>query len=429
MADVIPDVNLDGRETTALQHSLYEQFISACLGSYGDNCSNSCTWNCRGNATCNNENGHCSNGCKPGYDFSKDPLCSTACDGSYGDKCSKACTWNCRGNETCNNENGHCSNGCKPGYNFTKDPLCTTECSGYFGNNCSSRCHCRNDSETCNILDGHCTSGCAEGWGGNNCSIDHNILLAGIYNPTATQSSTYRSCDASRIIDGVLWTYDTNNCSKCSATNGQDVPWAQIALNRQIVGSSVRIFGRSDPAQQSQYLSVYIRNDTRADGNEILIGIINDTSSEIGELIHLKNRTFRYLVVEKSTTSVMAICEIKLYKAECQDGNFGDMCALECHCFDGKPCDTVTGQCNSPGCFAGWQGEACNRSFVVMESLLHYLLEEKVEQDGREQTCLTDAHWCPEEVLLLFVENGVFVEFLNDMHQPYVNVESSHNKS
>ncbi|KAH3857859.1 hypothetical protein DPMN_100474, partial [Dreissena polymorpha] len=88
-----------------------------------------------------------------------------------------------------------------------------------------------------------------------------------------------------------------------------------IALNRQIVGSSVRIFGRSDPAQQSQYLSVYIRNDTRADGNEILIGIINDTSSEIGELIHLKNRTFRYLVVEKSTTSVMAICEIKLYKA------------------------------------------------------------------------------------------------------------------
>ncbi|KAH3709317.1 hypothetical protein DPMN_068779 [Dreissena polymorpha] len=29
---------------------------------------------------------------------------------------------------------------------------------------------------------------------------------------------------------------------------------------------------------------------------------------------------------------------------------------------------------------------------VVMESIVYCLLKEEVEQDGREQTCLTDAH-------------------------------------
>ncbi|KAH3838240.1 hypothetical protein DPMN_111648 [Dreissena polymorpha] len=33
-----------------------------------------------------------------------------------------------------------------------------------------------------------------------------------------------------------------------------------------------------------------------------------------------------------------------------------------------------------------------------MESPLNYLLKENVEQDWREQTSLTDANFCPEEV-------------------------------
>ncbi|KAH3827152.1 hypothetical protein DPMN_129081 [Dreissena polymorpha] len=53
-----------------------------------------------------------------------------------------------------------------------------------------------------------------------------------------------------------------------------------------------------------------------------------------------------------------------------------------------------------------------------MKSLLYYLLKQKVEQDEREQTSLTDANGCPEEVHLLSVEKyctvGVSVEFLND---------------
>ncbi|KAH3882350.1 hypothetical protein DPMN_006285 [Dreissena polymorpha] len=41
------------------------------------------------------------------------------------------------------------------------------------------------------------------------------------------------------------------------------------------------------------------------------------------------------------------------------------------------------------GYISSTDGDKC---MGVMESLLHYLLEEKVGQDGREQTTLTDAH-------------------------------------
>ncbi|KAH3709326.1 hypothetical protein DPMN_068788 [Dreissena polymorpha] len=47
---------------------------------------------------------------------------------------------------------------------------------------------------------------------------------------------------------------------------------------------------------------------------------------------------------------------------------------------------------------ADWSSTEGDRSVVVMESLLHYLLTEKVEQGGTEQTSLTDAHCCPNDV-------------------------------
>jgi hypothetical protein len=30
-----------------------------------------------------------------------------------------------------------------------------------------------------------------------------------------------------------------------------------------------------------------------------------------------------------------------------------------CHCKDKRACNQVTGQCQTPGCLAGWQGVAC----------------------------------------------------------------------
>ncbi|KAH3787360.1 hypothetical protein DPMN_165484 [Dreissena polymorpha] len=74
-----------------------------------------------------------------------------------------------------------------------------------------------------------------------------------------------------------------------------------------------------------------------------------------------------------------------------------------------------------------------NRVVMVFEDLLHYIRKEKIKQDGGAQTSLTYFFLSPKEVIHLSVETytaaGVSVELLYDLHQPFVNVESSQNLS
>ncbi|KAH3881328.1 hypothetical protein DPMN_005253 [Dreissena polymorpha] len=64
------------------------------------------------------------------------------------------------------------------------------------------------------------------------------------------------------------------------------------------------------------------------------------------------------------------------------------------------------GQCHQR--ISSWRRKGsstiANRGVVVMERLMHYLLNEKVKQDGRKQNSLTDVHGCPEEVPPLSIE-------------------------
>ncbi|KAH3717937.1 hypothetical protein DPMN_060733 [Dreissena polymorpha] len=64
-----------------------------------------------------------------------------------------------------------------------------------------------------------------------------------------------------------------------------------------------------------------------------------------------------------------------------------------------------------------------------MESLLNYLLKENVKQDGVEKTFLTGAQESPTEVPFLskYCAAGLFVEFLDNLQQLFLNVESYHN--
>ncbi|KAH3890354.1 hypothetical protein DPMN_014433 [Dreissena polymorpha] len=66
-----------------------------------------------------------------------------------------------------------------------------------------------------------------------------------------------------------------------------------------------------------------------------------------------------------------------------------------------------------------------------MGSFQNYLFNEKVEQDGKRQTALTDDQLCPKEVTSLSVKKncaaGVSVDFLDDLQQSLVNVGTSHN--
>jgi hypothetical protein len=55
----------------------------------------------------------------------------------------------------------------------------------------------------------------------------------------------------------------------------------------------------------------------------------------------------------------MTVNIIWLLFKECNKGNFGTGCLHSCHCSDNNRCDQVTGKCQTPGCQAGWTGEAC----------------------------------------------------------------------
>ena len=157
-------------------------------------------------------------------------------DGTYGHNCVYNCSGNCLNDSPCNRQNGHCEEGCKPGY---ANVLCNksmlifvtlsamrkrffssmfkmtvyvlkqyvdlkssvqlindanvlysvnlsfnwfTGClSGFYGNMCGQSCsgHCLNNS-VCDHIDGTCRDGCEAGYVGklcNTCKIDILLFL------------------------------------------------------------------------------------------------------------------------------------------------------------------------------------------------------------------------------------------------------------
>ncbi|XP_052219415.1 uncharacterized protein LOC127836837 isoform X2 [Dreissena polymorpha] len=143
-------------------------YAGDCLkGTYGDACSRSC--HCKD--TCDYATGDCS-ACLPGWTSAS---CDKACVGSYGENCSYLCTGNCRNNETCNIENGHCLHGCKPGYDFSKDPLCNTVCRHI------NIPHCVSGQQQCDgFSDGIMCTQCEPGYhsgGYNQGCIDYNCTF------------------------------------------------------------------------------------------------------------------------------------------------------------------------------------------------------------------------------------------------------------
>ncbi|XP_052256587.1 uncharacterized protein LOC127861905 isoform X2 [Dreissena polymorpha] len=344
----------------------------ACVGRYGHNCTNSCSENCLHNSSCNHVNGECLYGCKSGYDYGSDKKCNVSCIlGTYGLNCTKSCSMNCMNTSDCKNDDGSCIGGCVAGYDFSASQLCNTTCSGYFGKMCSHQCHCNNRTEVCDPFNGTCVSGCLEGWSGSNCSVDLNILRSDKYNVSVSQSSNYSTCTAERAIDGLLGTLNTTDaafCTSCSATSNIEAPWWQIHLDRKILGLSVRVFGRKDNANmlQSQNILVYVSNETfTEDSNVTLVGEIHNPTTDDGETLSLNKTIFQYMRLRLWNASYMALCEVKLFGADCLAGHYGEYCDLQCNCLDNKDCDAVSGKCSHEGCKPGWKGDACDTRCII----------------------------------------------------------------
>ncbi|XP_052791670.1 multiple epidermal growth factor-like domains protein 10 [Mya arenaria] len=118
---------------------------------------------------------------------------------------------------------------------------------------------------------------------------------------------------------------------------------------------------------QSSNLTVYANNISITGGaifsDWTNLGDIMSSDNVNGVLLDLQSpRAFRYLTITNNGTTVMTICEVKLYAKDCDVGKFGDRCVNHCHCKDGRLCDSVTGECSTIGCSAGWKELACNIS-------------------------------------------------------------------
>ncbi|XP_053388791.1 multiple epidermal growth factor-like domains protein 10, partial [Mercenaria mercenaria] len=333
------------------------------IGTYGQNCSRSCT-NCTHGSTCNNVDGACPRGCNPGYNWAANKRCNTACetgrygyncssycsihclngisqcdkatgickqgcaagymgrscstvcaDGKFGPGCNLNCSGHCYNGETCTKTTGKCLYGCEAGYIGLN---CSTPCpNGTFGANCSRRCHCINGTD-CRNTDGFCKNGCAFGWKGHTCSEDLNIIH-GIRQTVRTNQSTTlppaANYGSSKAIDGVQ-SYTVDTCACCSVTYGTSPSWWQIDLRTKYLIEYVEIFGRaSGNAEQLQGAKIYAGNISMA-GNvttgDFIFEVpkINDSTHFVE---HMDPVIARFFVV-KPLYGILTLCEFRLFK-------------------------------------------------------------------------------------------------------------------
>ncbi|WAQ98617.1 MEG10-like protein [Mya arenaria] len=180
---------------------------------------------------------------------------------------------------------------------------------------------------------------------------------------------------------------DSTLCLACSATVGIESPWLQIDFGTKAMMRTLRIFGRDyDTPGQSSNLLVSISNTSHFVNQNFStwedFGLINASDPYNGVMWDLGvNRVLQYLVFRRPLPSVMAICEVAVFNTDCEKGFFGDKCASMCQCKDEQPCDSVTGKCATPGCFAGWKGDSCSTDSELSRyttNANHHILDKTV---------------------------------------------------
>ncbi|XP_052793366.1 uncharacterized protein LOC128227154 isoform X2 [Mya arenaria] len=334
--------------------------LACSKGTYGENCSGNCSSFCV-DGQCDHITGVCDRGCIPGYDYNKDTHCKTPCQvGTYGQNCANFCG-HCRSKEACEESTGKCANGCDLGFS---GKMCKEPCkNGFFGYNCSLSCHCNGSDFMCDDRYGNCSSGCSFGYGGFNCSIDLDIISSGMVNPLVNQSSQYMRCNAEKAIDRLLFISNDQLCETCSATSGNEPPQWQLDLGRKVLLQGYRIYGRMSggPGQSSNF-NVYVSNISTFTE---FVEHVESTLHDDGYIRRFSlPRIIQFLTLNRSNSSVLTLCEVKLYDGGCELGKYGEGCIHDCHCANEEICDGVTGECASQNCKRGWTGFSCNFPLV-----------------------------------------------------------------
>ncbi|XP_052263765.1 uncharacterized protein LOC127866938 isoform X2 [Dreissena polymorpha] len=236
-----------------------------------------------------------------------------------------------------------------------------------------------------------------------------NLLTVPGLNYSVNQAATFALCSADHAIDGKYsssYPDGLDICRQCSATDDDPLPWWEINFGQKVIANFITIIGRlGSPEEQSKDLLVYTSDAPQTNDNHSLVIMVKDWKSNIGQLIYLGNRTFQYLLIRRWYESVLTICEVMIYRKDCDDGTFGmtcqpcgrcrmsaicnkttgfcqngcepgwalddcimacdpgyfgGNCSAQCHCQNDSVCDHVFGNCPNNRCAAGWKGDKCS---------------------------------------------------------------------
>ncbi|KAH9494736.1 hypothetical protein Btru_017747 [Bulinus truncatus] len=135
---------------------------------FGQNCSLHCNSSCL-DRLCHPVTGKCLL-CPTGKIGNQ---CYDCPHGTFGVDCFENCSSNCKPANVCHPVNGTCMGGCQDGYQGeTCNIICDNNTYGAMcGNNCSMNCMASDNNETtvCNHINGSCLHGCVNGFGGSLC--------------------------------------------------------------------------------------------------------------------------------------------------------------------------------------------------------------------------------------------------------------------
>ncbi|XP_076077504.1 uncharacterized protein LOC143047985 isoform X3 [Mytilus galloprovincialis] len=366
-----------------------EAFVELCevevfgcyVGRYGSQCKSRCPVNCN-NGTCSIWDGSCAS-CKEGF---KGDRCDQVCDkGTYGINCSTSCT-NCK-NQSCDHRTGECPTeaGCKAGFHGSK---CSKGCSANtYSENCQLQCHCLNGI-TCNDVNGQCPDGlCDPGWRSNTCSQKCEVGTYGPNCQNTCDNCKYTECNQ---FNGTC----THGCSA-----GWKGPKCEITCDKGTYGINCSMSCSNCRNQSCHHRTGICPIDGGCKVGyqglkcitECKVGTYGPNCQDICD-------NCKYTECNQFNGTCTRGCSAgwkgPKCAISCSAETYGENCRYECHCFDGKPCDNGNGLCPDGLCDAGWKSNSCNQTcgkgtygINCSESCRNCINESCDHFDGR---CLTE---------------------------------------
>lgn len=223
---------------------------------------------------------------------------------------------------------GSCLSGCQAGW---KGIACNETCvPGFYGTNCIEKCQCRNLLD-CDSVTGKCLDGlCNYMWAGEYCNVSTSIAIG----KSVRMVSQFDTWEAKLAVDGNLTT-DADRCMCCAATTNRKFPWFEIDLGKHYRIAYITIYGRTDkkPVDQNyQELKMYASQYVSKTNLPAPFYANYDRTYFLNIKLPEPVITQYVTVLLDDNSRLLFICELQLFKGDCNNRTFGEFCDNKCYC-------------------------------------------------------------------------------------------------